>query len=474
MIPLTSLGFLSPDGKCYSFDHRANGYSRGEGFGTVVLKRLSDAIRDNNTIRAVIRNTVANQDGKSPGITQPTRQAQVNLINRAYAEIGLDPSGTRYFEAHGTGTPVGDPIEASAISSVFTKYRSEEDPMFIGALKSNIGHLEGSAGIAGLLKSVYVLERGIITPNLWFEKPNPKIPINEWHFRFPVEPSVFPGEGPRRASINAFGYGGSNAHVILDDALHYLKMHGLKGIHRTVEYPSLYDSRTNGPALSTSNIDGRSRVHSVNSKGSSRGNSEHSILEGLSIHGKGINGYSYNVNGSSNNVDDHSNGISGHTNGSNGAKHGNGIYRPHSRIFTFSAFDKEGVNRLVKAYHEYLSAKKECGAITDEQAYLDDLSYTLADKRTHFTWRSPIVANSVDSLLSSLDNISQPIRAGTNPKLAFVFTGQGAQWPAMGKELLLYPIFRQRLTDASEYLQDIGCSWSLIGELTSASPALDQ
>ena len=205
----------------------------------MVLKRVSDAIRDNDTIRAVIRNTASNQDGKSPGITQPTKSAQVDLIRQAYECVGLDPSSTRYFEAHGTGTPVGDPIEASAISSVFTKYRSPKDPIYIGALKSNIGHLEGAAGIAGLLKSVFVLERGIIPPNCWFERPNPKIPVDDWNLKFPTTATLWPNQGLRRASINAFGYGGSNAHVIMEDALSYLTMNKLIGKHRTVESPKL-------------------------------------------------------------------------------------------------------------------------------------------------------------------------------------------------------------------------------------------
>ena len=205
----------------------------------MILKRVSDAVRDHDTIRAVIRSTVANQDGKFPGITQPTKPAQVNLIRQAYESAGLDFASTRYFEAHGTGTPVGDPIEASAISSVFTKYRSPEDPIYIGALKSNIGHLEGAAGIAGLLKLVLVLERGIIPPNCWFEKPNPKIHAKEWNFKFPTTSVVWPNRGLRRASINAFGFGGSSAHIVMDDALSYLTMHNPEGRYHTIDIPKL-------------------------------------------------------------------------------------------------------------------------------------------------------------------------------------------------------------------------------------------
>ncbi|KAH8668644.1 fatty acid synthase S-acetyltransferase [Xylariales sp. PMI_506] len=251
---LKSMGFFSPDGKCYSFDHRANGYSRGEGYGALVLKRVSDAIRDGDTIRAVIRGTSSNQDGRSPGITQPTRSGQVALIKAAYANAGIGFDKTRFFEAHGTGTQVGDPIEAGAISEVFTQHRSAADPIYVGAVKTNIGHLEGASGVASLIKTVYVLENGIIPPNLWFEKPNPKIPVEEWHLRFPTETTSWIAPGVRRASVNSFGFGGSNAHVVLDDSSSYLEESSLLGIHSTLAcsmYPpsstaSNTDRSTNG------------------------------------------------------------------------------------------------------------------------------------------------------------------------------------------------------------------------------------
>jgi acyl transferase domain-containing protein len=204
-LPMTSIGMLSPDGKSYSFDHRANGYSRGEGTGIVVLKRLSDAIRDKDTIRAVIRNTVTNSDGRSPSITQPTKWAQAEAIRKTYEEAGLDPRVTRYFEAHSTGTPIGDPIEASAIADVFGKLRSAEEPLYVAALKSVIGHLESTAGIAGLIKTVLVLESGLIPPNLNFEKVNPRILEKRWNMKFPTTVTPWPCQGLRRASVNAFG-----------------------------------------------------------------------------------------------------------------------------------------------------------------------------------------------------------------------------------------------------------------------------
>lgn len=175
MHSLTNLNMLSPDGQCYSFDHRANGYSRGEGFGILVLKRVSDAVRDGNTIRGIIRSTGCNQDGNTPSITLPSSNAQEELIRETYEKAGLSLKPTRFFEAHGTGTPVGDPNEAKALGYAFRQVRTSEDPLWVGAAKSNIGHLEGASGIAGVIKAILVLEKGIIPPNTNFEKVNPKI-----------------------------------------------------------------------------------------------------------------------------------------------------------------------------------------------------------------------------------------------------------------------------------------------------------
>lgn len=189
-VSLSNLGFLSPDSKCYSFDHRANGYARGEGTAVVVLKRLSRAIRDSDLIRAVIRATGTNQDGKTPGITQPSQDAQETLIRETYAKGDLDLGKTNFFEAHGTGTPIGDPTEAAAIGAVFRGVR--QTPLIVGAVKSNIGHLEGAAGLAGLIKAIMILEKGVIPSNIWFEKPNAAILMDEWKLqvgdKIPLEP----------------------------------------------------------------------------------------------------------------------------------------------------------------------------------------------------------------------------------------------------------------------------------------------
>lgn len=199
---MSNLNFLSPDGRCYSFDHRANGYARGEGVGVLVLTRVRDAVAAGHTIRAVIRATGANEDGKTPGITQPSRVAQQRLIRETYRKARLSMAPTRFFEAHGTGTAIGDPREALAIGHAFRHVRTTDDPLYMlvqilccpapplpshddrcglltkvrrGAVKSNIGHLEGASGLAAVFKAVLALEKGLIPPNTNFEALNPKI-----------------------------------------------------------------------------------------------------------------------------------------------------------------------------------------------------------------------------------------------------------------------------------------------------------
>lgn len=181
----SKLKMFSPDGRSFSFDHRANGYGRGEGCGVVVLKPLSQAVKDGDRIRAVIRNSALNQDGRTPqGISVPSMDAQEELIRRAYAEVGLVPTETDYVEAHGTGTAVGDPIEAQAIAAVLAQTRKPgQEPLSLASVKGNIGHTESAAGIAGLIKSVLMLENQAIPPQVNYEKPNPKIPLDKWNLQ---------------------------------------------------------------------------------------------------------------------------------------------------------------------------------------------------------------------------------------------------------------------------------------------------
>jgi acyl transferase domain-containing protein len=174
---------LSQAGKSFSFDDRAQGFGRGEGIGCIVLKKLDAAIADGDRIRAVIRNTGMNQDGRTQGISMPNGEAQAELIRSVYGSAGLDVRDTGYVEAHGTGTKVGDPIEARALQSVFGEGRTKKEPLYLGSIKSNIGHAEGSSGIVAVIKTALMLEKGFILPNINFKKPNEAIPLVEWNMK---------------------------------------------------------------------------------------------------------------------------------------------------------------------------------------------------------------------------------------------------------------------------------------------------
>ena len=224
---LSTLGVLSPDGKCFSFDHRANGYSRGEGVGTVIVKSLAAAMRDGDTIRAIVRGTGSNQDGRTKGLSLPNPEAQEALIKEVYDAANLDVHDTGYVEAHGTGTPVGDPLEAEAISKAFN-VAERGTPLYIGSVKANLGHLEGGAGMAGLIKVIIMLEKQLIPGLANFEKLNPKLEKLQ-NVMFPTAPTFWPESGqPRRASINSFGFGGTNSHAILEEARGFLEKGKIK------------------------------------------------------------------------------------------------------------------------------------------------------------------------------------------------------------------------------------------------------
>jgi len=210
---------LSPDGRSKSFDARANGYVRGEGAGIVVLKPLSTALADGDPIYAVIRGTTINQDGHSNGLTVPNGLAQEAAIREVLQQANVSPQHIQYVEAHGTGTPVGDPIEANTLGRVLGRSRPPGEYCLIGSVKTNIGHLEGAAGIAGLIKVALALFHQKIPPNLHFETPNPKIQFDELRVRVPTTLTPWPENHnglPRLAGVNSFGFGGTNAHILLE------------------------------------------------------------------------------------------------------------------------------------------------------------------------------------------------------------------------------------------------------------------
>lgn len=212
-------GFLAKDGRSKSFDARADGYGRGEGSGVVVLKRLSDAIKDGDNVYAVIRGTGVNQDGHTNGITVPNPESQAALIRNVCTRYNLDPQQVQYIEAHGTGTPVGDPLEAKALGSVIGLGRKPDERCLVGSIKANIGHTEAAAGVAGLIKASLCLSHRLVPPQANLEMPNPDIPFESLGLRLPERlEQLAPGVDNVLACINSFGYGGTNAHVILENA----------------------------------------------------------------------------------------------------------------------------------------------------------------------------------------------------------------------------------------------------------------
>ena len=412
MTSLANLHFLSPDGRCYTFDERANGYSRGEGTCVMVIKSLADAIADGDTIRAVIRGTGTNQDGKTPGIVQPSSDAQAALIRSTYEVAGLDFNKTHYFEAHGTGTPVGDPLELSAVGATLgTGQRQGGQPLYVGSVKTNIGHLEGCAGLAGLMKTIHCLENGVIVPSINYENPNPRLRLDEWGLKVPTKAIPWPVHGLRRASINSFGYGGSNAHCILDDAYNFMKLRGIKGNTNSVPVSVIT------PSTSDDEVDS----------------------------GRGT------MTGSPTNRDV-------------------GYFPPATgmrpRLFVWSALEQQAMQNMVKAYGEYVDNKSVREPLEADN-FLAQLAYTLSNRRTVFPWRASFVASSKPDLTAILGEKVKGLRAGKSPKTAFIFTGQGAQWPAMGQELLAYDVFANTVREADKYLSSLGADWSVMAELTA-------
>ncbi|PLB53839.1 hypothetical protein P170DRAFT_396789 [Aspergillus steynii IBT 23096] len=408
---LSAQNFLSPDSKCYSFDHRANGYARGEGILAVVLKPLAAALKAGDTIRAVIRSTGSNQDGRTPVLTQPSSQAQEDLIRHVYRKASLSFEQTRYFEAHGTGTPVGDPIEMRAIGRVFRKSRSLQSPLYVGSVKANIGHLEAASALASVVKAILMLERGVILPNALFEKVNSSMDLDFYNIKarspdseylmVPTENIPWPSPGLRRISVNSFGFGGSNTHIILDDAFHYLQDRGLTALHCTIS------DRIRSNGVKKALIDGNSRNNGA------------------------LNGLDSNHTGTSRMV--------------------------NSKVLVFSAADEKSVKRMVKNYSNFYSK-----AIADDAVRLERLSFTLAARRSHMLWRGfAIVTSPSDKEGENSLAMAKPIRSSTEIGLAFVFTGQGAQYVDMGCGLIQFPVFADTLKQVDNIYGELGCSWSV-------------
>ncbi|KUI56669.1 Lovastatin diketide synthase LovF [Cytospora mali] len=420
---LSTLTFLSPDAKSKAFDASANGYARGEGVCVLLVKSLAKALEDGDSIRAVIRGTAVNQDGRTPGINLPSTTAQETLIRSAYKDAGLDFSGTGYFEAHGTGTAAGDPLETAAVGRVFADSRKSSQPLYIGSIKTNIGHLEGGAGLAGLVKAMYILEKGRIPPNLWLEKVNPKIDLEGWKLAIPTSLIPWPTSGPRRISVNSFGYGGTNAHCILDDAHTYLTSHGLTGRHNTILSSDIFPELT-GLTEPTTPITPTS------------------------------NATFSNISTPTSTIDSR---LSQDTDMSDAEE------PTTPQLLIWSSHEQNGINRMAESLASYLSKSY---SVPNDPDLLKRLAYTLSNRRSRLDWTSFVIADAIPSAVASLATPAKPIRpAAEAPSAFFIFTGQGAQWAGMGRELMTYTIFKQRIDEANAHLKSLGCTWDLVEEM---------
>ncbi|KAK5996046.1 Highly reducing polyketide synthase otaA [Cladobotryum mycophilum] len=353
VVSLSGIGVLSPDGQCFSYDEKGNGYGRGEGVGTVIIKPLGDALRDGNRIRAVVRATGSNQDGKTTGITLPNHLAQQKLIEDCYASANIDPNVTSYIEAHGTGTPVGDPLEMKGITSALAA-ADRKTPLYVGSVNRKWNN----------------------PPVAHFENLNKDIPRRP-DLIIAKKPTPWPRDDIRRASINSFGYGGTNAHAIIDDIGSFLRTH-----------PEYLQEAL--PKSEASNLPA------------------------------GLNS-----------------------------------------VYAISGYDEQGIQRNADKLLTHLKSvsfdKPE-----EETLFLSRLQNTLNNRRQAFNWRSFVVAPNLDGLRQSLEAKLTTSKIWNNPhKFRFVFTGQGAGWTGMGRDLLVYPIFRQRMDEASVYLQGLGAQWHM-------------
>ncbi|MAS92169.1 MAG: hypothetical protein CMO55_03140 [Verrucomicrobiales bacterium] len=384
LTPDASIGFskatmLSPSGQCFAFDDRANGYVRGEGAGMFVIKPLSQAQKDGDRIYCTIRAAVINQDGNTSSMTVPGVETQAEMLRIAYSQAGMEPKRVRYMEAHGTGTPVGDPIETRALGQILSQGRDEGDYCLIGSVKTNVGHLESGSGVAGLAKAALVLFHDQVPGNLNFKNPNPNIPFEEFKLKVAtgLQPLPHLGDHPPVVAVNSFGFGGTNSHIVLEAA----------------PAPAVEEKKSL-PVTVTSE------------------KAERPVVVPLSARGD------------------------------------------------------DAVRDTVKKWRRFLRA-------TDTDVH--EIAAAAGLKREHHDTRLTFVGEDSADLIAEM---TEWLASGDSEKsiygkpsgeahpLVFVFTGQGAQWWAMGQDLIKRePIFRGVLEEIDKHLKPLA-GWSLIEEMS--------
>lgn len=367
-VSFSKAGLLSPDGRCKTFDAKANGYVRSEGAGAVVLKPLSQAQKDGDPIYAVILGSAVNQDGRSNGLSAPNPEAQEAVVRAAFAQAGISPGQAQYIEAHGTGTKIGDPLELKALGAAIAESRSPGELCAVGSVKTNLGHSETAAGITGLIKTALALKHQQIPPSIHFQEPNPYIDFNALPLRVQQTLEPWPiAEGPALAGVNSFGFGGTNAHVVLQEA----------------PQPEAVKLAAN-PAQPF------------------------------------------------------------------------GLKRPR-HLLALSAKSAPALKALAERYQDLLT----------QQPFIDPahLCYTANTRRSHFAHRLILSGTSAAEMQSHLADwingqtdsphiLSGQVSGKKAPRVTFLFTGQGAQYWGMGKELYqTQPLFRAILDRCNELLQ---------------------
>ncbi|OAA40092.1 Beta-ketoacyl synthase [Beauveria brongniartii RCEF 3172] len=408
----TKLGAVSPTSRCHTFDAAADGYSRAEGFGAIYLKKLSDAVAAGDPIRAVIRGTSFNANGKTGGISHPSPDGQEAVIRQAYkAAGGLNPDETGYAECHGTGTPVGDPIEVSAIGRVFSPGR-QDDPLLIGSIKPNLGHSEAASAMSQIMKAILAMEHGEIPATIGIENFNPSIDFETAKCKVVTEMTPWPADRLRRVSINrhvflktfCFGYGGANGHAILDHPS--VVIPGYK--HHGIPLVSGHAPRALVPAETNGKVNGNNG--SLNGNGYANGNGHHA-------NGK------IHVNGDPNHHVDLAESLSWCQPAPLAQVKGAGV-RSYM-LLPISAHDEPALKQSLASTGRLL-ARYECA----------DVLYTLGTRRSNFARRAYAVVESGSAIVDAINpDMSSKAPSAVAKRIGFVFTGQGAQWPQMGAKL---------------------------------------